>query len=267
MKFIAHRVFKDGETFDGFDAHRLAGYHGVELDIREDGRGGVCINHAPVFLRRRGPADLSGRALCDAVALFAENCPSLELLFLDVKTLAAAEILADKVAKAEIPFTTVFNCWHADEVRAIRERLPHATVFFCVAPIFASRAPKGRLNDLYVSNSFPFISRSSRFMPDEEKGNGHHINVKLISSRTLEASLPEAIDGVCVHRIFRSAALMEFIAARGLKAAFYGLPSRSHPRTQALDGCADYAIIRKESRPLRQGLRRASATHSRDRAA
>jgi hypothetical protein len=266
MKFIAHRVFKDGETFDGFDARRLDGYHGVELDVREDGLGGVCINHAPVFRRKRGPVDLSGRALCDAVALFAENCPSLELLFLDVKTLAAAEILADKVSKAEIPFRTVFNCWHADEVRAIRQRLPEATVFFCVAPIFSARAPKNRLNDLYVSNSFPFISRSSRFQPQDDKANGHHINVKLISSRTLEASLPEAIDGVCVHRIFRSAALMEFIAARGLKAAFYGLPSRGHARTQALADVADYAIIRKES-PLRTGFRRASATHNRDRAA
>lgn len=266
MKFIAHRVFKDGETFDGFDAHRLDGYHGVELDIREDGRGGVCINHAPVFRRRRGPIDLSGRALCDAVALFAESCPSLEVLFLDVKTLAAAEILAEKVARAEIPFQTVFNCWHAEEVRAIRARLPDACVFFCIAPIFAARAPKGRLNDLYVSNSFPFICRSSRFQPVEDKANGHHINVKLISSRTLDATLPDAIDGVCVHRIFRSAALMEFIAARGLKAAFYGLPSRAHPRTQALADCADYAIIRKES-PLRKGFRRPSPTHTHDRAA
>jgi hypothetical protein len=135
-----------------------------------------------------------------------------------------------------------------------------------VAPIFSSLAPKWRLNDLYVSNSFPFISRSSRFQPDDEKANGHHINVKLISSRTLEASLPDEIDGVCVHRIFRSAALMEFILARGLKLAFYGLPSRAHPRTQALADCADYAIIRKESQ-IRQGLRRASATHNRDRAA
>lgn len=266
MKYIAHRVFKDGETFDGFDARRLDGYHGVELDIREDGRGGVCINHAPVFLRRRGPVNLSGRSLCDAVALFSESCPSLELLFLDVKTLAAAEILADKVAKAEIPFQTVFNCWHVDEVRAIRDRLPDATVFFCVAPIFSARAPRGKLNDLYVSNSFPFISRSSRFQPHDDKANGHHINVKLISSRTLEATLPDAIDGVCVHRIFRSNALMEFIASRGLKAAFYGLPSRAHPRTQALADVADYAIIRKES-PLRRGFRRASTTHSRDRAA
>lgn len=265
MKFVAHRIFKDGETFDGFDARRLDGYHGVELDIREDGRGGVCINHAPLFRRRRGPLDQSGRGLCDAVALFAENCPSLELLFLDVKTLAAASILAEKIAKAEVPFRTVFNCWHADEVRAIRARLPEATVFFCVAPIFGSRVPR-RLSDLYLSNSFPFVSRSSRFQPDDEKTNGHHINVKLISSRTLEASLPEAIDGVCVHRIFRSPALMDFIAARGLKVAFYGLPSRSHPRTRDLDGVADYAIIRKEG-PLSAVRRRVAATHSHDRAA
>ena len=39
MRFIAHRVFRDGETFDNVDAGRLAGYHGVELDVRDDGEG------------------------------------------------------------------------------------------------------------------------------------------------------------------------------------------------------------------------------------
>ena len=266
MKFIAHRVFKDGESFDGFDAQRLLGYHGVELDIRDDGHGGVCINHAPLFRRRRGPVDLSGRALCDAVALFAESCPTLETLFLDVKTQTAASILAEKVGRAEIPFGTVFICWHADEVRAIRERLPEATIFFCIAPIFTGRVPRGRIRDLYVSNSFPFVSRSSRFQPDDEKENRHNINVQLISRRTLDATLPDGIDGVCVHRIFHSAALMAFMEARGLKAAFYGLPSRAHPRTQALSGCADYAIIRKEG-PVSRVRRRAEATHSHDKAA
>ena len=266
MKFIAHRVFKDGESFDGFDARRLHGYHGVELDIRDDGRGGVCINHAPLFRRRRGPVDLSGRALCDAVALFAESCPSLETLFLDIKTLTAASLLAEMVGRAEIPFGTVFICWHVDDVRAIRERLPGATIFFVLAPIFSSRIPGGRVRDLYVSNSFPFVSRSSRFQPNDEKANRHNINVQLIPRRSLDATLPEGVDGVCVHRIFHSAALMSFIEARGLKAAFYGLPSRAHPRTQALRDCADYAIIRKEG-PVSRGRRREEATHTHDRAA
>jgi hypothetical protein len=266
MRYIAHRVFKDRETFDGFDARRLDGYHGVELDIREDGRGDVCINHAPLFLRRRGIRQTSGRALCDAVTLFAESISTLEVLFLDVKSRAAAEILTRKVARAEIPFETVFNCWHRDEVQAIRDVLPAAAIFFCVAPIFTERTPRGRLSDLYISNSFPFVSRSSRFQPDDEKANRHNINVKLISSRTLEADLPEAIDGVCVHRIFQSPSLMAFIAQRGLKSAFYGLPSRAHPRTQALAAHADFAIVRKES-PLRSALLRASARHSHDKAA
>jgi hypothetical protein len=266
MRFIAHRVFKDGETFDGFDARRLHGYHGVELDIREDGRGDVCINHAPLFLRRRGSAAVSGRALCDAIAVFAECLSTLEVLFLDVKSRSAAEILARKVARSEIPFETVFNCWHPDDVQAVRDVLPEATIFFCVAPIFTERTPRGRLSDLYISNSFPFVTRSSRFQPDDDKDNRHNINVKLISCRTLEADLPEAIDGVCVHRIFRSPALMAFIAQRGLKAAFYGLPSRGHPRTRALAPHADFAIVRKES-PLRSAILRASARHSHDRAA
>jgi hypothetical protein len=266
MKFIAHRVFRDGETFDSLDAERLQGYHGVELDVRDDGRGGVCINHAPLFRRRRGGHDLSGRTLSDAVAVFGDNMPSLEFLFLDVKTQAAAVILAETVARGEVPFDVVFNCWHVDEVRSIRNRLPKATVFFCVAPIFSKRLARRRFNDLYLTNSFPFFWRGGSFQPDDDKQNRHNINVKLISPETLKANLPDAIDGVCVHRIFHSAPLLDFVARRGLRSAVYGLPSRAHPKTDALRGEADYAIIRKEP-PLKAARRRPSATHTHDRAA
>jgi hypothetical protein len=266
MKFIAHRVFGDGETFDALDAGALDGYHGVELDVRDDGEGGVCINHAPVFRRRRGPVDLSGRSLADAISVFGENLPSLEFLFLDVKTQAAAGILGEMVARGEVPFRTIFNCWHEEEVRSLRARLPGATIFFCVAPIFTRRLARRRFNDLYLSNSFPFFRKSGRFQPDDGKENRHNINIKLICPEALEASLPDAIDGVCVHRIFHSPRLMAFVARRGLLSAVYGLPSRSHPRTDALRGEADYAIIRKEP-PLREARRRPSATHSHDRAA
>lgn len=258
MKYVAHRVFRDGETFDGFDAGRLDGYHGVELDIREDGRGGVCINHAPVFRRARADVDLSGRGLDDAVAVFAENCSSLEMLFLDVKTSAAAAILAARIARRPLGYDSVFLCWHHAEIAAIRSHLPHAVIFFCVAPIFAARA---RTRSVYVTNSFPFVSRTTRFNPDAEKPNRHSINVQLIARRAPEVELPDAIDGVCVHRIFRSTRLENFIAGRGLMTAFYGLPSRAHPRTQALAGLADYAIIRKEK------PQPAAVVHSHERAA
>lgn len=264
MKFIAHRVFKDGETFGRLDAARLSGYHGVELDLRDDGRGGVCVNHAPLF--RRSRVELSGRSLQDAVEVFGESLPSLEFLFLDVKTQAAAAILADLVARGGLPIPAMFNCWHAAEVRTIRDRVPDATIFFCIAPIFTRRLARRRFNDLYVSNSFPFFSRSARFTPDEDKENRHSINVKLICPESLDATLPDAIDGVCVHRIFHSPRLMTLLAARGLKSAVYGLPSRGHPRTQALDGEADFAIIRKE-RKVKPAPLHPSATHTRDKAA
>lgn len=261
MQFVAHRVFRDGETFDGLDARRLDGYHGVELDIREDGAGGVCINHAPVFRRSRTALDPSGRGLDDAVAVFAENCPTLRMLFLDVKTSAAAAILAARIACKPLAYETVFLCWHEAEVAAIRASLPRAVIFFCVAPIFASRASRGRPRSLYVSNAFPFVTRTAHFRPDDERPNRHSINVQLVPRNAPELALPDAIDGVCVHRIFRSAALERFIAQRGLMTAFYGLPSRSHPRTQSLAGLADYAIIRKEK------PQSATAGHSHDKAA
>lgn len=266
MKFIAHRVFRDGETFDTLDAHRLDGYHGVELDVRDDGEGGVCINHAPLFLRRGGFADLSGRDLANAAAVFADSVPSLEFLFLDVKTAAAAEITGRLVAEGALTRNVIFNCWHEDEVRSLRAALPDATIFFCIAPIFSSRLSRRRFNDLYVSNSFPFFRRAARFNPDGDKENSHHINVQMICPETLQATLPDAIDGLCVHRVFHSPALMELIHRRRLLSAIYGLPSRAHPKTEALRGEADYAIIRKES-ALKRLRRRPSATHTHDRAA
>jgi hypothetical protein len=266
MRFIAHRVFRDGETFDNVDAGRLAGYHGVELDVRDDGAGGVCINHAPLFLRRGGLADLSGRGLVNAAAVFVESVPSLEFLFLDIKTAAAAEVTAHLVAQGALPHDVIFNCWHEEEVRTIRAALPNATIFFCIAPIFSSRLSRRRFNDLYVSNSFPFFRRAARFNPDCDKLNSHHINVQMICPETLQATLPDAIDGLCVHRVFHSPALVDLIQRRRLLSAVYGLPSRAHPKTAALEGEADYAIIRKEPGFKRRRLRSA-AMHTHDRAA
>jgi hypothetical protein len=248
------------------DASRLDGYHGVELDVRDDGEGGVCINHAPLFLRRGGFADLSGRSLVNAAEMFAECVPSVDFLFLDVKTAAAAEITGRLVAEGVLPHKVIFNCWHEDEVISLRAALPDATIFFCIAPIFSSRLARRRFNDIYVSNSFPFFRQAARFNPNGDKENSHHINVQMICPETLQASLPDAIDGLCVHRVFHTAPLMDLIHRRRLLSAIYGLPSRAHPKTQALEGEADYAIIRKEP-ALKRLRRRSSAMHSHDRAA
>jgi hypothetical protein len=263
MKFVAHRVFRDGERLDAFDPACLDGCHGAELDVRHDEAGQAVVQHSPVFAaRRRRPGE--DRSLREAVRLIADRAPDLGVLFLDVKTRPAAEAAARMVLRERPAQEIVFACWHHDEVAAIRAILPRASIFYVVAPIFASRAPRGGFGDLYLSNSFPYLIRSHRFTPKLEKVDRHGINLKLISKRTLAAQLPEGVDGVCVHRIFQSGPLAAFAAGRGLGMAVYGLrpPAESGaPAGLRVEG-AEFAIIKR-----RGASRRTEAMHSRDRAA
>jgi hypothetical protein len=264
MKFIAHRVFRDGEPLDAFDALRVAGCDGAEIDVRHDGAGQAIVQHSPLFAarrRRRG----EDRSLSEAVRVLGEAAPALRTLFLDVKTRPAAEAAARMALRERPPFELVFACWHHDEVAAVRAVLPRATVFYVVAPVFASRAPRGGFGDLYLSNSFPYLVRSTRFRPRLDKVDRHDINLKLISSRTLAARLPDGIDGVCVHRIFQSGPLAAFAEGRSLGLAVYGLrPAREAGALAGLRvASADYAIISRAPGVFRP----TEATHSRDRAA
>ncbi len=244
MQIIAHRFYDDAAALDQFDRRRAAQVQGVEIDLRHDADGDVVIRHSPLFRARSGERLYPRKPFADALGLLSEIGPGLETLLLDVKSREAAGLAATQIARARPRFDVAFACWRAEEVAAIRESLPGALVLFCVAPIFLRRGPRGRLRDLYVSNAFPFVASTRASRPRYEKSNLHNINVKLICRRRLAARLPKGVDGLCVHRVFHRAPLIDFAAARGLRTAVYGLPSYDHPRTQALDGVADFAIVK-----------------------
>jgi glycerophosphoryl diester phosphodiesterase len=258
IRLIAHRVFADEAPLAPI---RLAGgapCHGVELDIRCAPNGEAWVYHAPVFQFRTERKKRVPKPLHEAIRFLADHTPWVETVLLDVKSIEAAAAVSRQLAYDPPPFETVFTCWHADEARILRERLPEAEILFCVAPIFARRAPR-RLRDLYLYNSYPFVSSSRRFAPKHAKENRHNINVKLICSRRLAAVLPRQIDGLCVHRIFCSDELAEFAEARDLRVAVYGLDRKRADRVEALSAMADYAIIRGAAQAPRS-----ATTHSLD---
>ena len=245
MQLIAHRLYDDAAELRQVDRRRLHGVQGAELDIRCDETGEAVIHHSPVFRARSGAPRDPRKPLRDAVGFLGEIAPHLQTLLLDVKTVDAAGRAAEAVARERPRFDVAFACWRADEVATIRAALPGALILFCVAPIFLRRTPRGRLRDLYICNSFPFITSARGFVPKLDKPNRHNINVKLICKDRLAARLPRGVDGMCVHRLFHREELIDFAAARGLRTAVYGLPACDHPRTDALRGVADFAIVKR----------------------
>lgn len=255
MQFIAHRVFRDGEPVVALDPARIAGFDGLELDLRLDAAGRLVVEHAPVFggLRRR-PASDSLEAALDVLAGLGK---APRRLLLDVKCVTAAQAAARLVAGRGLENRVLFACWHAAEVEAIRDALPGATILYCIAPIVASRAPRGRLQSLYLTNVFPFLWSAANFAPRLDKPNRHNIHVKLVSRSRGMTMLPERLDGLCVHRLFWTPSLAAIAAAQGLSIAVYGLRSRAAAlRLAAERGAFDFAII--GSRPA---ARPASARH------
>jgi len=244
MRFIAHRVFEDRRPVCWLERLDLSAFHGVELDIRDDGAGRAMVEHSPLFGVRHARRRRVSKPLDAALGYLSDHAPHLDVLLLDIKCEAAAALAARHVAEARPPFEVIFNCWHASEVATIRETLPDARILFTVAPILARKVPRGRYRDLYLSNSFPFLRSSLRYAPRTGKANRHNINVKLISTARLTAILPRHIDGVCLHRYFWSEEFADYTARRGLCTAVYGLPSRTHRQLGRIAGHADYAIVR-----------------------
>ena len=243
IRLIAHRVFADEAPLAPIRLVGGAPCHGVELDIRCAPDGEPWVYHAPVFQLRTERRKRIPKPLPEAIRFMADHMPWVEVVLLDVKSVEAAAAVSRHLAYNPPPFDVVFTCWHPDEAAILRQRLPDAKVMFCIAPIFARRAPR-RLRDLYLYNSYPFVSSRRRFAPKHGKENRHNINVKLICSRRLSAALPREIDGLCVHRIFCSDDLAAFADARGLGLAVYGLDLRREDRLREVGGIADYAIIR-----------------------
>ncbi|MFO7856514.1 MAG: hypothetical protein R6V44_15110 [Paracoccaceae bacterium] len=250
-RLIAHRVFDDGAPLGAASVADLDRFDGIELDIRCGEDGEPHIEHAPVF-RLRSRRKRVPQRFDAALEFLSARTPELRTVLLDLKSAAAADGVGRLLARNPPPFETVFNCWHAADVAALRRRLPSARVLFAVAPIFARRAPRGRLRDLYLCNSYPFLHHRRGYRPPEGKANGHGINVKLISTRRLSAFLPPAVDGLCVHRLFCNADLLDFARARGLGLAVYGLDPDKPERIARVAAFADYAIV---SRPRKRRLR------------
>ena len=243
MQLIAHRVFADNRPFEPLSLH--GGYHlsGVEMDVRSDERGKAFIDHAPVFQLRASRRRTIPKSLQGAVHYLANAYPDLDVLMLDVKSEAAAEAAGRYIAETPPPFRLVFNCWHGKDVAALRRYVPDAVVYFCIVPILARRIPKGRFRDLYVCNSFPFVSSRHRFEPKQGKTNRHNVNVKLLTKRRLNMYLPKGINGLCVHSMFCSDELADYAAEKGLGLSVYGLGASDRRRLDRISSFADYAII------------------------
>ncbi len=260
LRLIAHRVFADEAPLAPIRLVGGAPCSGVELDIRCAADGEPWVYHAPVFQIRTERRKRVPKPFGAAMRFLAEHTPWVEVVLLDVKSMEAAAAVSRHLAYNPPPFEVVFTCWHPDEAAVLRLRLPEARILFCVAPIFARRAPR-RLRDLYVYNSYPFVSSRRRFAPKLGKENRHNINVKLICSRRLAAALPRQIDGLCVHRIFCSDDLPAFAEQRGLELAVYGLDIKREARLREVGAFADYAIIRGAAQAPRS-----KPMHSLDRA-
>lgn len=243
MRVIAHRVFADNRPIE---LPRFGGAlppDGVELDIRVDADGRPQVYHGPVFKFRSARRVQIPKSLQAAAHFLTTEVPGLECLMLDIKSAAAADAVGQFIAKHPQELSLVFNCWHEDDVAILRSYLPDATIYYCIVPIFSRRVPKGRLRDLFVCNSYPFVTSRRSFMPRHGKDNQHNVNVKLIPARRLSMHLPRDIDGICLHKLFFSDEIAEFAAGRGLGLSVYGLSHKNKRRLSRIADAADYAII------------------------
>ncbi|MEO1490633.1 MAG: hypothetical protein AAFV19_00585 [Pseudomonadota bacterium] len=244
MQLIAHRVFADNRPIELPQFDGPVAPHGVELDIRADSEGRPQVYHAPVFNVRRSRRVRIPKSLQAAEHFLTSEAPDLECLMLDIKSAAAAEAVGRYVAENGMALPLVFNCWHEDDVATLRRYVPDAVIYYVIVPIVSRRVPRGRFRDLFVCNSYPFVSSRSAFTPRHDKANQHNVNVKLLSrKRSLRMTLPYGISGICVHKLFYSDDLVEMAGARGIGVAVYGLSQRNLRRLRRLEGKADYAIV------------------------
>lgn len=262
MKRIAHRAIDDRGDLADFARYRETAFDGVELDIRRDQDGAIVVRHSPIFTwrSRQRPADPARRRMLlgEALDRIEALTPAVGTVFLDIKCVTAAEGAAKLVQERAGKLDVAFICWLRDDVDAIRARLPEAQIYYCLAPIFSRRLGRVLPDDLYLFNAFPYLARSGRFSPRVVQANRHNINVRLFTS--LKAGeMPAAADGICLHRLFCSRALVLFAKRAGLKVAVYGLPSAETSRIRAYGDLIDIAIINAASRRRVRGRGRGEA--------
>jgi len=256
MRYIAHRILKDGVPLEALDVGRIAAHDGVELDLRLGVDGDLLVRHSPLFGGRRLHRRGIGHCF-DAVSRRLEALAQRpRLLLLDVKCANAARSAARRLAASGGEGEAAFVCWHEAEVRAVREALPDARILFCVAPIVAKRDRERA--EFYLANSFPFLWAAERFMPQLDKHNRHNINVKFIGPGRDAIPLPEAVDGICLHRVFWRPEIAAMARAQGLSVAVYGLHSRAQAAEAAAVGAIDLAVM-----GVKRRARSEEAGHSR----
>lgn len=248
MRLIAHRVIDDRGSLADLAAYRETAFDGVELDVRMDQDGALVVQHSPVFSipkrSRRPDKPRREMALSDALSRLEAVEPAITSVMLDVKSEAAAEAVATLIRNDPPIFQTSFICWHRTDAAIIRRNLPEATIYFCLAPIFSRSLGRVLPDDLYLFNSFPFLARSRRFLPRAVKQNRHNINVRLFGSLRAAGAIPEEADGICLHKLFCSRALIAYARRAGLRVAVYGLSSADAPKVRAFRDLIDVGIIR-----------------------
>ncbi len=248
MRLIAHRVIDDRGSLADLAAYRDTAFDGVELDVRLDQDGELVVQHSPVFAipkrARRTDRPRREMALSDALARLSEFEPGIKTAVLDIKSIAAAEAIVEHLKNAPPAFETAFICWHRDDAAIIRESLPDAMIYFCLAPIFSRSLGRVLPDDLYLFNAFPFLARSRRFLPRTVQRNRHNINVRLFGSLRAAGTIPDEANGICLHKLFCSRALIAYARRAELRVAVYGLSSADAPKVRAYRDLIDIGIIR-----------------------
>lgn len=259
MKVIAHRPFRDERSLAQFDPRCLAGFDGVELDLRCTPEGVVAVFHAPIFTASRRPAPGAAKSLETVLQALAEVGAPTRLMFLDVKTTRAAERMGEILELLGPERDVAFICWHLDEVALVRRAAPAAKVFLAVIPLRRARTDGTEAKDYFLFNRFPYVARAQRFRQRAGQFNQHNINLRWLDPEDIPAGLPEGfdgrIDGVCFHKRLFDPVLCEAFRANGVEIAVYGMPSRRDRAIARMAEHIDFAIVDPDL-DMRAGRRR-----------
>lgn len=236
-----------------FQPSALQGFDGAEIDIRLDAEGAIAVFHSPILTLARRPARGAVKELGHVLAMLAENDASRRLLFLDVKTKAAAERVGELLERLEPQCDVAFICWHQDALAPLRDAQPEARLFLGVAPYRAARLTRRLPTDFYVFNRFPYVAKARRYRPAERQFNQHNINVRRFDLCDVAASVPRGVTGLCFHKVFFDPRLARAARRRGLEIALYGFTTRRDPKIDRLDRHIDFAIVDPERNRDRRG--------------
>ncbi len=253
MKMIAHRPFRDERRLTDFDPACLAGFEGVELDLRHLADGSIAVFHAPIFTLARKPFEGAAKPLEVVIERLAEAGAPTRRVFLDVKTTAAARATRRTLELLGPEREAAFICWHLDEVALVREAAPEAVVFLAVAPLRRARAAGAPATDYFLFNRFPYVARGERFRQRVGQFNQHNVNLRWLDPKAIRDGLPDGIDGICFHKRLFDRTLALAARDAGIGTAVYGFPSPKDPAIARIGDAIDFAIVDPVLGPRRRG--------------